>query len=516
MSKKVIAAIDVGSHAIRMKIGEINRSGKFKELESFRKVVLLGHDTFTKGKLSFQSVDKVCDYLKLFKKTFADYGVEIYSAKATSAIREASNRDYIVDQIRLKTGLDIDVIGNQEEQFLTHKAIKERLQEYQRIIMDGAVFVVIGAGSIQITTYKNGILQFSQNVKMGALRIKEAFEAIEDKVLDFSAVLDEYISTNLENVAFFQEMGQYEHLIAVGGEIRVISALIAATESKEVIQVSKKKFNKIYNQFIKMNTEEIEETYKIKRERADIILPSILLFNKFLQKVSSDTILVPEVSLTDGIIRLIHEELTDKKISTESVADIVSNARLVAEKFNYNAVHAAKVEELALILFDRLKKLHGLSEERLLLQVATILHDIGKIVCLDRHAYHSYQIIRSLEIFGLSEEQLELVANISYYHSRFRPSLNDPNFKALPRNERAIVGKLAAILKLCEALDRAHKSKIRIESIKNKEKTLLVNCTTGINVDTTLEELTFQRKAEFFTEVFGVTPILKIRRELNG
>jgi len=515
MSKKVIAAIDVGSHALRMKIGEINKAGNFKELENFRKIAVLGHDTFTKGKLSFDSVDKVCDLLKLFKKSFDDYGVEHYEAKATSAIREASNRDYIIDQIRLKTGLEIEVISNSEEQFLTHKAIREKLENYSTIINEGAVIVVVGAGSIQITTYKDGELQSSQNVKMGALRIREVFCDMEDSVLDYNKLIDEYIGTNLEGVDFFSQSESYKHLIAVGGEISIIMKIIEEKYGEDTENLTKKQFNKLFKKLIDMTREEIEDTFHIKRERADIIIPSMMLFRKFLLKVDNDKIITPRISLTDGIIRSIHEDLSESRMSDENIHAVVTNARVLAKKFHYNSQHSNKVESLAIILFDKLKKLHGLEEERILLQVAAVLHDVGKIISLDQHYKHSYDIIRSLEIFGMSEEQMEMVANIACYHSMVKPTDSDINFVSLPRHMKAKVAKLVAILRLADALDRSHKGKISIRSCKLKEKSLIINGVSNVNVDTNLEEWTFRKKADFFVEVFGVTATLKIIREFE-
>lgn len=515
MSKKVVAAIDVGSHALRMKIGELNKSGKFKELENIRKIAVLGHDTFTKGKLSFESVDQVCDLLKLFKMSFDDYGVEHYEAMATSAIREASNRDYIIDQIRLKTGLNVEVISNSQEQFLTHKAIKEELEDYSTLINEGAVIVVVGAGSIQITTYRDGQLESSQNVKMGALRIREVFGDLEDNLLNYHKIIDEYIATNLEGVDFFNQQGEFEHLIAVGGEISIISKIIEEKYGDEIENLTKKQFNKLFKQILGMTNEEIVDTFKIKKERADIIIPSMMLFRKFIERVNNNTIITPRISLSDGIIRSIHEDFSKSRMSPENVRDVVTNARVLAAKFHYNDKHSETVENHALILFDRLKNLHGLSEERVLLQVAAILHDIGKLISLDKHYLHSYNIIKSLEIFGLSEEQMEMVANIACYHSMVKPDETHLNFVSLPRDTRAKVAKLVAIIRLADAMDRAHKSKLGIESIKLREKSLIINAVCDINIDTNLEEWTFSKKADFFVEVFGVTPTLKIKREFR-
>lgn len=515
MSRKMIAAIDVGSHALRMKVGEINKAGDFRELESYRKIVALGHDTFTKGKVTFESVDKVCDMLKLFKASFDDYGVEIYQAMATSAIREASNRDYIIDQIKLKTGLDIRVISNAQEQYLTHKATKYRLDNYDELTKEGAVIVVVGAGSIQITTYKNGKLQSSQNVKMGALRIKEVFSNIEGKVIDYNTIIDEYITTNLEGVDLFSDDITYEHLIAVGGEISVITKIIEESKGEVTEKLTKKQFNKLFDKLNQMTVEEIEEEYHIKRERAEIIVPSMMLFNKFLEKVNDQGIITPRVSLTDGIVRNIHEKMVSKQRSHEMNDDIITSAEVKGRKFRYNEKHAKRVETLSLILFDRLTRLHGLKDERILLQVAAILHDIGKIVSLDRHYYHSYEIIRNLEIIGMSEDDMEIVANIACYHSTVKPENTDANFTNLSWRRRAITAKLIAILRLADALDRSHKGKLEIRSVNFKEKELVIHTICDVNVDTTLEEWTFTKKADFFKEVFGVTPKLKIKREFR-
>jgi exopolyphosphatase/guanosine-5'-triphosphate,3'-diphosphate pyrophosphatase len=515
MSKTVVAAIDVGSHALRMKVGELNKSGKFKELESYRKIVALGHDTFTKGMLTFESVDKVCDMLKVFKNSFDDYGVEQYQAMATSAIREASNRDYIVDQIKVKTGLDIQVISNSQEQFLTHKATKYSLENYEELIKEGAVIVVVGAGSIQVTTYKNGKLQSSQNVKMGALRIKEVFSNIEGKVVNYNDIIDEYITSNLEGVDMFAKDTTYEHLIAVGGEISVISKIIELSKGEIKEELTKKQFNSLFDTLNQMSVEEIEEAYRIKRERAEIIVPSMMLFKKFMEKVNSQVIITPRISLSDGIIRNIHDKLAPKKRSQELMEDIVTSAEVKGKKFNYNETHSQQVAQHANVLFDRLTRLHGLKEERILLTVAAILHDIGKIISLDRHYFHSYELIRNLEIFGLSHEDMNIVANIACYHSMVKPSQTDPNFVALPSRDRAIAAKLIAIMRLADALDRSHKGKLHIRSVSFKEKELVVQCVCNTNVDTTLEEWTFNKKSDFFMEVFGVTPILKIKREFK-
>lgn len=513
MDKKIIAAIDVGSHALRMKIGEIKKDGSFRELEKFRKIAVLGHDTFTTHKLSFDSVDKTCNILKAFNNIMNDYGIEIYKAMATSAIREAANKDYILDQIKLKTGLDIEVISNSQEQYLTHKAIKYKLDNYNKMVQEGAVIVVIGAGSIQITTYKKGKLRSSENVKMGALRIKEVLGTLENETLNYYKILDEYIDANLEGVDFFNQDTEYKHFIAVGGEIGVISKIINSEKDEAIKErISKKDFNNLFKLLLVKRIDEIIDEYEVKKERAEIIIPAMMLFNKFIDKTNTNVIEIPNISLTDGIVREIYEDIYKLKEEDKTVEDIITNTEVLARKFHYDEKHCKSVESNALILFDKLKKLHGLEEERILLRIAALLHDIGKYIRLDEHYVHSYSIIKTLEIFGLSNEQMEIVANIARYHSSVIPDDNDPNFSLLTEKNRVLTAKLVAIIRLADALDRSHKQKIQIQSVKLKEKDLVIKAVS--NTNTTLEEWTFNNKAVFFEEVFGIKPVLKIKKEI--
>lgn len=510
MRRNLIAAINVGSYTIQMKIGEINKAGRFRELERFRKRAIFGHDTFTKEKVSFESADKACDTLRSFKETMDAYQIKKYKIMATSAIREASNRDYILDQIKLKTGFEIEVIDNSQEQFLMLKGIKDKLENYETLIQEGVVVVVMGTGSIQITTYYQGELKSSQNVKMGALRVKEILGDLEDETLKYYDILEEYIDVNLEGLDIFTDSYTYEHLILVGGEIDVIPRLISTETVEGTYYFKKKIFKRLLEELKSQSTQEIKRAYEIETEQADILLPAMLLFQKFISITTSKEMIIPNVSLVDGIIKTIHQELYHLRVKDSTVQDIITNAIVLAKKYNYNKAHSKKVEENALLLFRRLKKVHGLGDEDILLEVACILHDIGKYISLDKHSVHSYDLIRSLELFGMSRMDMEMVANISRYHSMAVPKEKESNFTNLPSEKKIIVAKLIAIIRIADALDRSHQQKIWLTSVKLKDNKLLIK--GKAKKSTLLEEWNFERKSEFFVEVFGITPVLKITK----
>jgi len=515
MKRQLIAAIDVGSHAIRMKIGEIKIDGTFKELENFRKLISMGHDTFTTGQVCFDTVERVCEMLMVFKQIMNDYDVKIYKALATSAIREASNRDYIVDQIKLKTELELKVLSNSEEQYLTHKAVKYALKNYETIINEGAVIVVVGAGSIQVTTYKDGHLTSSHNVKMGALRVKEVLAEIELSSLKYQDILNEYIDANMSGLDFFSKDTIYRHFIAVSGETSMVQQIIGVEDNikTNIESISKGRFKKLFKSLSEMSIDEIQKAYNVKHGRASIIIPSMMLFIKFLEQAKTKEMIIPNTSLVNGIIYDLYEHLYNLDDYDQISNDIITNAKVIADKFGINAKHSDAVEQYAISIFNKTQEIHGLAErDRVLLRVSAILHDCGRYINTENHHLHAFYLIKSLEIFGLSENDMEIISNIAKYHSHYLPSSQDEEFMKLSEHNRLVVAKLAAILRICDALDRGHKQKLIIQSIKLKGRELVIKAGSRDYVN--LEEWSFKRKAQFFQTVYGITPILKIVKEI--
>ena len=155
------------------------------------------------------------------------------------------------------------------------------------------------------------------------------------------------------------------------------------------------------------------------------------------------------------------------------------------------------------MIYDKLTKAHGLGKrERFLLQIAAILHDIGKYVSLRQHYFYSYRLILSSDIFGITDQEKKIVAFIAQYHSKGIPSHGHMDLDNLSREQQVVVGKLAAIIRLADALDRGHRQKITSCEISLKGDELLVQ--VDVTEDLSLEEWTFIDKAAFFEEVYGI------------
>jgi exopolyphosphatase/guanosine-5'-triphosphate,3'-diphosphate pyrophosphatase len=167
----------------------------------------------------------------------------------------------------------------------------------------------------------------------------------------------------------------------------------------------------------------------------------------------------------------------------------------------------------AIKIFDKMKKIHGMGQrEKLLLQLGAILHDIGKFINLSNHHRHSYDIVAGSDIVGLNQLEVEIVANLTLYHSTVLPSLSDGIYGKFDLYNRVLVSKLTAILRLADALDRSHTQKFKEIDVLTTDGELLITITTDKNTD--LEQWSFKEMGRFFEEVFGIKAVIRKKKVL--
>ncbi len=506
LKNDLAAAIDIGSNSIRMKIVEIKNNGRIIPLEDLRKTINLGRDSFSYGIIKSETVQKTCEILNDYHMLLKEYKVKVYRAVSTSAIREAENCDYILEQIRTKTGIDVEIINNAQERFYTYKGIRDKIQDYTGLRSDGVLVLDIGSGGVEASVYKHGHLNYTENIKVGSLRLREILHDLERKTLDFPNVMDAFVESRIYLLKSQIRESGLKNMIGIGGELKVISVL-CNHKLDHVVRLHKQELIRLFGMLKSMSTQNIVQKYGIASDRAEILLPSVIVFIKFLELVDSEVLLAPLISLRDGLVADIADNKLKLKRKTDFQNDIIHSLRYMGRKYHYDEPHSMQVERLALTVFDGTRKLHGLKDrERFYLQMAAILHDIGKFVSMNQHHISSYNLITQSNIIGLSDRDLEIVANIAKFHSEEDPSRLDESYRTLEPFERIIVSKLSAILQLADSLDISHKQCVKALEVTTDED-LIVKAET--DSDMILEQWVFENKAQFFYEVFGEKPIIK-------
>lgn len=500
----LFAALHVGSEQVSAQIMEYKSLEDMRVLDRVARQVYLGEETFKNGRISFGTVAELCDLLKGCRRMFSEYGVRGYRLLATTAIREAENQQYIIDQIQIKTGFSVEVVDMPQEIFYKYAALFKTLDQagFTRG-NNGMLFVDISSGGLGITLYQEGAIQYQQNIHIGALRIKESFEKQQKDSLHFQQALSEYIFSTIEPVQEALQHHSIQYLVLSGTETRLLLDMLGKGQEEQVTVIHPQEFRELYDQVKNLNLSQLIKKFALSEEWAEMVLPTIVLYKHILELISIEKILLPNAHFIDGMSLVYIAEKTKNPWVQMLEGQTVSLAKSLGIKYKYDAKHAACVEKTALQIFDRMSRIHGMGErERLQLQVAAILHDIGKYVSLRKHYYYSHSLIESSDIMGFSEEEKTVIANVAYYHSKGTPSNLNSNFARLSNEDKIKVAKLAAIIRLADALDRTHKQKALDCDIVLKGEELIIRVTS--REDYSLEEWTFLDKADFFEDVFGV------------
>ena len=247
-------------------------------------------------------------------------------------------------------------------------------------------------------------------------------------------------------------------------------------------------------------------------ENAALLLPTVIIYRRFMDEFGADTIWAPGTQLTDGMAYDYAEKMKLIKSTHHFDNDIVMAAKNIGKRYGVSKPHMQSVAKIALAIFDGTKKLHGLGQrERLLLECAAYLHDCGKYVSLIDTAECNYQIIMATEIIGLSAMEREIIAQIVRFNTLKMESYDSLSKTSdLGLSEYLTVNKLAAILRLSNAMDRSHLQKVEQIQVSVRESKMLMHLVT--NRDYTLEQGLLGEKLDFFEDVFGIRPILKVKR----
>lgn len=508
---RVFAAIDVGSYEICMKIFELSSKYGMKEIDCLRHRVDLGTQTYKTGKIDKRSVEELIKILKDFSQVMETYHADDYVAYGTSAIREMKNSRIILNQIQVKTGIKICQLSNAEQRFLDYKSVAAKMGDFLEEMAADTAIVDIGGGSIQISLFEDNTLVTTQNLKLGVLRLWENLKMLNAKSSAFEELIEELCITQL-NV--FQKLYLKEKLIPNLIIVDDYLSPVIRKESKSAKNhITAKEYGELLKSLKNMPFREMARKYGVGEDHAVLLYICAILVHNVEKIMQSTSLYTPGVTLTDGIAYEYAEKQHYIKSEHNFEQDIIASAKNISKRYMGSRKRAETLEKISLTIFDSMKKQHGLGKrERLLLQIAAILHDCGKYISLVDLAECSYHIIKSTEMIGLSELEREIVANVvKYNHSDFHYYEGFRNELGIDEETYLTIAKLTAILRVTNGLDRSHRQKFKDIKAVVSENELII--TTSNAVDTTLERGLFNERTAFFEEVFSLKPVIRLKEK---
>ncbi len=500
---EIAAVISIASEGVYLNISESN-AGVIKKIEYLYQSLSIGQETFNYGRISFKKVDKICKILDNYKQIIKDYAVKKVKVVGTTALRESKNISFILDQIKSRTHFDVHVLDDPQEKSIIYKAMLLKINnstfKNERLFLG-----YIGTGSLGIAICKNRKITYSQNVRIGSVKLLEILRSFQSDSENAYRIINEYLSSFVKTINSIPEIDKVEHFITCGQEIENIIKMSGEKPGNEFESIPVKTINDLFEK-IKTNTpEQIGRKYNLPEHDLDSLLPSMGIYKMFFDIVKVSPIISVPVKLSEAILLEIFSNEDYREISQVFAESTVISAKNLGLRFLYDEEHANQVEKLALILFDLLKPKHRLDKRyRLLLQLAAILHDIGKFIQLKNHSQHSANIIRGTELLGLDQRETEIVASVAKYHSTKFLLSDDVNLQKMNQNDQLIIAKLLAILRLGDALDRSHSSKVKDIKVQIKSRKLKLKIISDQRI--LLEKWSIETKSEFFEDVFGLKP----------
>jgi len=502
-ARRTVAVLDMGASSIRLLVAELTPGGPIRILEEASRGVLLGKDTFTHGRLGAATVEATLRALTGFRRIMDSYGVTQCRAVGTSAVREASNCDSFLDRVKLRTGIEVEVINGSEEVRLTYMAVREVLKGHESLTAGNALLVAVGGGSADISFLRKGEPVRSGTYALGSIRMRQSLASWHGTHDRRMRLLKRHIHNVVEDIRLEMPLPDAVHFIALGADVRfAASRLLGEAGSEETIRVvGREAFLAFCDQVTAEEVDDLVEAHHMPLAEAETLVPALTAYRELLSESGAQSITIPEASLRMGL--LLDIARAEEEHAFEDLHRLVlASAVALGEKYRYDAPHARNVAQLAVRLFDDLKVEHGLNErDRLLLEVAALLHDIGIFVGLRGHHKHGQYILQASEIFGLSRDDMAIASNVARYHRRALPQRSHLPYMALDRDTRVTVNKLAAILRVANALDADHLQKVRdVHAIMENDNLVLEVEGAG---DLTMERLASQSRADLFVEVFG-------------
>ncbi|MGH9744810.1 MAG: HD domain-containing protein [Candidatus Acidiferrales bacterium] len=497
-----LAAIDAGSNAIRLLIARATSPEQIQVLDSERAAVRLGHNAFTRRMLDPKTIARATRAFQEFRERMDQHHVSAYRAVATAAAREARNYRTLMDRIRRKTGIELEVISSEEEARLVCAAV---LRVVGGLVQPRLIFD-LGGGSLELNFFQHGVLERRIALPLGTIRLMETY-SIEGAIDEDNANrLRLHVLALLRSAIPSPPKLSRAVAVGCGGNAEALVRLASGPLVGRTPTINLRLLKDQAWRLLALDIPGRMKVFRVREDRAEVMGIAAIIITTLAKWLDIRSLLVPGVGVREGILLDIVAEQYSASLASEEEKDraeeLLAGARWFGRRFNYNEQHADQVVRLALSLFDQLRPIHEMGADlRLVLEVAALLHDVGDAVNHKSHHRHGEYLIRNGEIPGLRGWRCDLVAALVRYHnSKSEPEIEHASYASLDGQRRRQARLLTSLLRIAEKLESEHQQRISgvDVQIEGRKAIFQIRATEG----TRLDVVGLERKAELFEREF--------------
>lgn len=495
MPRRRIAAIDVGTNSIHMIVVEEQRHG-YRVIDKEKEMVQLGRGSLEGRPLTEEAIARGVEALKTMAGIAERWKVDEVIAVATSAIREAPNGRTFIARARKSSGIAVRTISGEEEADYIYRAVRSAVD------FGGgtALAIDIGGGSVELIVGTAEEVYLTSSEPVGALRVSQMFglgDAATPAMVDDCRT---HVARRLKKVLARVASLGFDFSVGTSGTIVTLAELASTGDSMSsgLRWLSRKRVRELIDTLTPLSAKERAQRLGIDERRAETILGGAIVLDVIMRGLELVQLRASDAALREGIV----DSVLSRAVEPKAQGSVRRSAVLaLVERSDVERTHATHVARLALRIFDQTQELHRLrTGERELLEYAALLHEVGMHVSYQGHHKHSYYLISHAGLRGFTTHQVAIVANVARYYRKSPPRDDDDNFVHLSDGQKDVVRKLAAILRIADALDRGRRRAVRDVGVDVAEKQ--VRFRVRLRGEGSVEMDAARKRGRYFGKVF--------------
>lgn len=505
-----IAALDIGTNSFHLVVARPGPDG-FEVVTREKEMVRLGETGSQMTTISAAAIDRSVAALARMRRVAESSGASSIRAVATSATREAQNAGDFIERARSEAGVDIEVISGVEEARLIYLGILQAVPVFER----RALCIDIGGGSTELLIGRRSEVSVVRSLKLGAVRLTERF--FPDGELTGRSIREcrEHIRSMLTHFARESRREGFDEAIASSGTAESVARMIQHARAEADLHT--------YNcyAFSADEVHAITETIcgarstpqrtkipGLEANRADIAPAGVLILDEVINTLGIESLTFSEGALREGVLLDTlqrRSSLSTSAFTLPSLHDVTARSvRQLQERCDEDPAHSNHVAGLATELFDHLEQILALDgDAKRYLSAAARLANVGLVVSHSRHHHHSYYVIRNSELAGLTDHEIELIAQIARYHRKSAPKQSHQAFTQLSDDDQRLVRSLAAVLRVAIGLDRSHEQRVIGLRTDTDDDRIRIDVRSASSTDIALELYAANERKGLLEEVCG-------------
>lgn len=511
------AAIDIGTNSVHLLVARVDDQGRFDVIAQEKEMVRLGSGSGDMSRLADDAIERGIATLRRFRQIAEVYGASV-CAVATSAVREADNRDVFIRRARDEAHVEVRVISGIEEARLIHLGVLQAVPVFGR----SHLVVDIGGGSTEFVVATTATPDLARSVKLGTIRLTDRFFPGGDIAPGAIEDCRRYLRAFLDPVSRAIRREGFEVAIGSSGTFLNVVAMSEQLEGREPRSLAgagltREQLGSVVEAVVSHDTARRRRRLGgLDEKRADIIVGGVLLVEAIFDTCGVQQMAASANALREGVVLDLVQQTHGR--SFHHLSDLRRESVLhMVERYHEDPRHIECATDLALELFDGTAELHGFGlAERDLLEAAGLLHNVGLFVSHSAHHKHSYYVIRhSDQLAGFSEREIELIAQIARYHRKSAPKPSHAEFMALESPDQRLVRLLAGMLRVGIALDRTRRRAVkRIECRlggDDDSSAVHIDVVADPALDSSLELYTAEQRKSLLSEALDRPVVLHLR-----